>query len=484
MKKLLSVLLALVMVLSMTACGASEEAPAQTTAAAPADQGDTPAGDDGFRVGFARIDITPTESLPLGSYGNSSERMSTGYFTYMYISAMAISHGDDTLMMLTLDHSWYYAVLGEPTRIKINKEYGIPMDHIILNGTHTHQAPDSNNAEIPAQGRYNNLVVESALQACGEALEDRAPAEIYIGSVMTQQMNFIRRYFMDDGSLIADNTEGTGTKVVAHETDVDAEMQLMRFVREDKKDILVANFQAHPHLEPLTTNLSAQTVGAFRTSVEKKMDDVWCLYWQGAAGNINTHSRLEGDMLTEDRDEYGDMLADYAVKGMDSLRKVESGPIKVTTYDFNGEVNHLYDEYLNVANAVNTTWVQTNNKKEAMAKAEGTPISSVYHAGRIIENARLGNTTVVPMVAFSFGDVSGIVMNYEMFDTNGMFVKDNTPFEMTFLVGYAYPGGLGYIPSGIAWEHGGYECDNSTFVAGTGEKLAEQYIAMLNELHG
>jgi DNA-binding XRE family transcriptional regulator len=326
------------MILSMAACGNADGTPAQTTAA-PQSNTPTPTDDNGFRVGFSRIDITPKESLPLGSYGNSSERMSTGYFTYLYISAMAISYGDDTLMMLTLDHSWFYSVLGEPTRLKINKEYGIPMDHIILNGTHTHQAPDSYNSEIPAQGRYNNLVVDSAPKACGEALDDRAPADIYIGSVKTEHMNFIRRYFMDDGSLIADNTEGTGTKVVAHETEVDAEMQLMRFVRADKKDILVANFQAHPHLEPLTTNLSAQTVGAFRTSVEKKMDDVWCLYWQGAAGNINTHSRLEGDMLTEDRDKYGDMLADYAVKAADSLQKVESGPIQVKIYDFNGSKN-------------------------------------------------------------------------------------------------------------------------------------------------
>ena len=487
MKKLLCVLLALVMVLSTTACGNTEDTSAQATTGAQSSQNDGTAAaakDDGFRVGFARIDVTPKESVPLGSYGNSSERMSTGFFTYMYVSAMAISYGDDTLMMLTLDHSWFYTVLAEPIRDKISKQYGIPLDHIILNGTHTHQAPDSFNSAVPSQGRYNTVVIESSLEAVEQALEDRAPAEIRIGSVMTERMNFIRRYFMDDGSLIADNTEGTGTKVVAHETEVDGQMQLMRFVREDKKDILVANFQAHPHLEPLTTSLSAQTVGAFRTSVEKKMDDVYCLYWQGAAGNINTHSRLEGDMLTEDRDEYGDLLSEYAVKAADSLRTVSSGPIKVTTYQFPAEVNHQYDDILNIAESVNTVWVTTNNKSLAMAEAKGYPIHSVYHASRIRENARLGTTSEIPLVVFSFGDVSGIVMAYEMFDTNGMFIKENTPFEMTFLVGYAYPGSMGYIPSAIAWEHGGYECDNSTFVAGTGEKLADQYLAMLNELHG
>ena len=487
MKKLLCVLLALVMVLSTTACGNTKDTSAQATTGAQSGQNDgtaAAANDDGFRVGFARIDVTPKESVPLGSYGNSSERMSTGFFTYMYVSAMAISYGDDTLMMLTLDHSWYYTILGEPTAIRINRECGIPIDHIILNGTHTHQAPDSNNTEIPAQSRYNTLVVDSAVEAAKQALEDRAPAEIRIGSVMTERMNFIRRYFMDDGSLIADNTEGTGTKVVAHETEVDGQMQLMRFVREDKKDILVANFQAHPHLEPMTTSLSAQTVGAFRTSVEKKLDDVWCLYWQGAAGNINTHSRLEGDMLTEDRDEYGDLLSEYAVNAYDSLRTVNSGPVKVATYEFRGEVNHQYDDILNIAVNVDSVWTSTNNKKTAMAEAKGYPISSVYHAGRIIANASLGSTSPIPLTVFSFGDVSGIVMRYEMFDTNGMFIKENTPFEMTFLVGYAYPGCLGYIPSAIAWEHGGYECDNSTFVAGTGEKLADQYLAMLNELHG
>lgn len=36
-----------------------------------------------FMAGFGMVDITPEGSVPLGSYGDSRERMSTGVFSYL-----------------------------------------------------------------------------------------------------------------------------------------------------------------------------------------------------------------------------------------------------------------------------------------------------------------------------------------------------------------------------------------------------------------
>ena len=69
------------------------------------------------------------------------------------------------------------------------------------------------------------------------------------------------------------------------------------------------------------------------------------------------------------------------------------------------------------------------------------------------------------------------------FDTNCIFIKDNTPFEMTFVVTYCN-GHECYIPSQLGFDNGCYEKDNGFFVAGTGEKLADTYVEALKELHG
>ena len=69
-----------------------------------------------------------------------------------------------------------------------------------------------------------------------------------------------------------------------------------------------------------------------------------------------------------------------------------------------------------------------------------------------------------------------------MFDTNGMEVKQASPFKMTFMCAYTN-GGNGYIPSSYAFSRGGYEVDTTRYVQGTGEALANELIRLLNTLH-
>ena len=85
------------------------------------------------------------------------------------------------------------------------------------------------------------------------------------------------------------------------------------------------------------------------------------------------------------------------------------------------------------------------------------------------------------MAVWSFGEVGGIVNSYEMFDVTGMYIKENSPFTRTFIVGYSYPGGGGYIPTIQGFANGGYEADNCMFAPGTAEEIAETLIGMLED---
>ena len=92
----------------------------------------------------------------------------------------------------------------------------------------------------------------------------------------------------------------------------------------------------------------------------------------------------------------------------------------------------------------------------------------------------MGNSSSFPIQAFSFGDVGLAAAPYEMFDTSGKFIKENSPFAMTIVAELAN-GGNGYFPSEQAFVYGGYECDTTKYVCGTAEELADQYVAMLTE---
>ena len=474
MKKRLAFLSALCMVLSLCAC--ANPSPTATTAAAS----DPLAGL--FSAGFGMADFTPDESVPLGGYGNSKERMSTGYFSTLEARAVAVTDvKGQSLIFIVGDLSWCPGTFGSQIQSEIQKTLGVPADHVILSGTHSHGTVDTDAIDVPSVVRFNKRYLAAMVEAATLAMADRKPAQVFAGFAQTEGLNWVRRYFMDDGSLSGDNSPGTGTKLVSHESDADGQLQLVKFVREGGKDIMLANFQGHPHLEGKTNNVSSQVVGTFRDAVEKDMG-VHCLYWQGASGNLNCSSYIPGETRTTDRKEWGQLLCNYAKEVYGQLEPVSTGDIKVAACTFEGRVNHEFDSFVDVAAQVYTTFEETNDHKLAMGYAEGTPISSVYHANRIRGNAGLGETKPMDLLAWSFGDVSGVVVPYEMFDTNGMEIKAATPFEITFIISYAWPAYKTYIASELAWQSGGYECDNSTYVRGTAEELVDAYLGLLNEM--
>ena len=67
-----------------------------------------------------------------------------------------------------------------------------------------------------------------------------------------------------------------------------------------------------------------------------------------------------------------------------------------------------------------------------------------------------------------------------MFDTNGVQVREGSPFKMTFVCSYAN-GGFGYVPSAIAYPHGGYEVIISRFCETTGDDFAAEMVRLLKE---
>ena len=70
-----------------------------------------------------------------------------------------------------------------------------------------------------------------------------------------------------------------------------------------------------------------------------------------------------------------------------------------------------------------------------------------------------------------------------MFDTNGMELKNGSPFNMTFVLTNA--GGAGaYVPSALAVPNGGSEVYTAVDEFGTGERMVRELITILGEHKG
>ena len=152
MKKLISMLVLLALAISLVACGASEGGAAQGGAAQSGTGFSLKEGQ--LAVGYGKINITPEDSVPLGGFGNTDQRMSTGFRTYLYATCIAITDAEgNTAIIYGMDLVSTGAGVFETVRNSLSQEYGIPVTNIITAASHMHSGPDMGSKEMSIQ-RY------------------------------------------------------------------------------------------------------------------------------------------------------------------------------------------------------------------------------------------------------------------------------------------------------------------------------------------
>ena len=468
MKKLLCFFL---VALLLTACGAPAAAPGgETTAAAEA---------GGFRVGFGKIDITPKDEVPLGGYSRSDLRISNGLISYIYATCLAVTDAENnTVLLFTVD-------LLNPQRVDnmravVSEATGVPVENIVVSMTHTHSGPDLTNTKHTSIQNYYKLLDDKLPKAALAAIEDQKPATISGGSIATEGMNFIRHYRMNDGTIAGDNFGDTSSGYAGHHHDADSTLQLLKFTREGGKDIYVTNFQTHPHQTGGSDkySISADIIGEYRDTLEAATGSL-VMYFSGAGGNINSYSRIKEEQATTDFKAWGKKMAEYAQKI--ELQPLASGKVQATTEMMYGKINHSMDEYAMLCKDLYERWdsgqIDVAEVKRLGLEA-GLKLNSGQNARSIYQRSTMGETFDFKITTVAFGDVAFVAAPCEMFDTMGVYIKENSPFGMTVIATLAN-NSVGYLPTLETFEYGSYETDTCRFAPGIAEEMAEQFVAML-----
>lgn len=431
MKKLLCVVLAMVLCLGLFACGKKEQTAAPKM--------------EGLNIGFGRADITPDAPIGLHGFGDVSSRLSTGVHTPIMATCVAITYGEETVLLYTVDIIGLRSTLVDKYRPAVSKATGIPERNILACGTHTHSGPSP---DSDTTGKYwSENFVNGMVDAGKAAMADRSPATLKAGSTTVENMNFVRHYLTDQGNVIGDNfgSEKTDGKRVSHATEVDDELQIIQVSREGKKNIVMVNWQGHPKCagtaetsegKSMRTLLSADYVGSCRKFLEDN-HDVLFAFFLGASGNVNVLSKFTYEMnnCPKHVDQYGQKLGLAILEALPTLADQGQPELKHASTDH-------------------------------MAK---------QHSG-----------TEVPFEIGTamLGDIAFVTAPYEMFDTDGMYVKDNSPSEITFIMTVAN-GHAGYMPSDYAHDYNNcYEVRSSRYQRGTAEACAETMVNQLNTLAG
>ena len=432
MKKVFSLLLALLMVMSMfTACGGEKEKESGEKLASKKF--------DAFVVGYGKVDITPNASSRIGIVGNNDHntRLSEGVLEPLMATCAAFTDTDGTtVLVFGMDLHGLDNDVVKQIRIGIEEKTGVPADHIQFNVTHNHCGPSQGlDSAMESIKSYSEDLVEKSIQAAVEAMETRVPAKMYTTHTRPEDMVYVRHFLKTDGSY-----EGNGyDNIPAGQFQAFAEkgdnlLQMVKFEREGQKDVILFNWQGHPFTSPSEyyTYLNGCSPAVFRR-VLLEQADVESVYIMGASGDSVQQSARPEARKIKDYKDYGTLLAKKAIEAFGTFQEAETGKIY---YSYN-------DQYVFPGDAVGQKWTVS---------------------------------------AWGFGDFGYVSGPSEIFQTNGMAVREASPYKYTFVAQLANCGSGGYIPDARAWTYDCYERGPCKVPAGSGEALQDTLTTMINDV--
>ena len=441
--------------------------------------------EQGFLVGFGRRDITPEVYSPLAGFGTDGRRICNFIKDRPMATCVAITdEADSTMLLFSVD----LLQAKEGTTVKLGREAitattGIPGERIMICATHTHSGPSMYTMEDAQQAEYLEYLYRQMAKAARDALEDRQPAQLYFGSRRVENMTFVRHYLMNDGTYAGANFGSFKSGIKRHLWPADEQMQMLRFARERARDIVLVNWQSHGTFigHPEEGVLSADYIGPLRDHFEG-LTGCHFAFYQGACGNLVPTSRIpELNRVENDYIAYGRLLAEEAVACMEDLQPTEAGLVKSCRRIYRGKVDHSEDHMVEAARYVrNHAWnLPTWAERAKLARDNG--FTSIFHAANVDDRYRLPETLEMEINGLCAGPIGFATAPYEMFCSNGQYVKEHSPFQMTFVMGYCN-GSFSYLADDKAYDYDCYEVNARRFSRGVSEDVAENLVQMLKEL--
>jgi hypothetical protein len=458
-------------------------------------------------AGVARADITPPVGIAHANWGAQAHERAAGVDLPMWATALALSDGTTTTVIVDLDISGLRMENATKVRQAVADRTELPVSNIRLAYTHTHSGPSTSSSggwvsggvELIA-GFLENVAAKVA-GAAWEACTRLQPARIAAGTGRSA-IAVNRRYITPEETVVVGhNWQGP----------VDHEVKVVRIDDLHEQSLaIIVNYACHPIIVgPYNDLITPDYPGVVKRVVEEATG-AKCLFLQGATGDIGP---IEGCTSQEPLSVYrklgkrlGYAAASVAIdletanKQDRYVRTLESGaPLGVFEYEI------LPDEPVTLR--VATRPVQMPLKEhpafevaDAEARAcaeelqrlrrEGTE-AEIRWAGMLAKRSRMraersrayhGKSHVeLELHAIRINDIVIMGMPGEPFVEIGLAVKAASPFAHTLFSGYSNVGGS-YIPMAQAYPVGGYEVDVTPYRPEAAQAVIDESLALLKEL--
>ena len=431
-----------------------------------------------LKAGFARVDITPPLGTTLAGYPQT--RYADGVRDPLTATAVVFDDGEKRAVVMSIDHLGLNMARTEVMRPIIAEAAGTVADGIHICCTHTHLAP----LTYPGHNDdYVQFLTRRMCDAAVMAVKDLAPATMLYTRAKVEDVAFIRRFRMKDGSC--KTNPGFQNPDVDHPLGMpDEEASLLIIKREGAPEIGIVNFQVHPD------TIGGETISAdfpyfVRSTYEELVENSRCMYINGAQGDTNHidvrlgRGQCRGGYK---RTRYmGRKIALSVIANYDLAL-----PLEGTKVNFGQK--YVYVKY-NKGNPEQISEAQEVMRRfkeggiDAVGPASmGMLRTSIYaQSNRIVSLMNEPDERQIVLSAVRVGDVAFAGFPGEPFTDMGRGVKKSSKFTLT-IPSCCTTGYEAYYPTQDAYEEGSYEGMTARFVRGTAEQLTEESAELINGL--
>jgi neutral ceramidase len=247
-----------------------------------------------FRVGAAKVDVTPAESALPKNYRGVLDRL--------YARAIVLEQGTARAALITVDAGGLSDAIWQAVTRRLDTELGIPPANVILTATHTHSVPG------PPAADYAGKIVEAARLARQKLVPARA------GYGAGESFINVNRQITDPKTgkwWEGPNREGPSDKTVA----------VLKFESVSGEPLAVFfNYAVHGVIAGQLDQISGDIPGASERYVEDAFGGNVVAVWStGASGDQNPIYFQQTYDLREIR------IKDYAKRGVDISNAMPPG---------------------------------------------------------------------------------------------------------------------------------------------------------------
>ena len=442
-----------------------------------------------LKAGFSRVDITPM--MGIGIEGYYVDRFADGVLDPLEVNALALSCGESKAVLLSLDNCGIPTALQHQYKAAISEATGLTAAEIYISCTHTHTGPF---LRLPhadkLEEEYSAFVSHRLVDAAGMALADLQEAKMGFGVGQAPNIAFVRRFRMKDGS-VKTNPGVDNPDILAPLGDVDERVSVLRFDRENDSLVLV-QFADHPDVVG-GCKISADWPGFTRRAVEKVLDNVKCVFFNGTQGDVNhvnVHPRggYLNDMFMDfddvargyDHSRYmGRVVAGGVLQAFDKVQYVDVDSLKCLERTIHVPANLPKPEDLPEARRIHALH---EAGRDAEIPYSGMMLTTVVaEAARMLKLEHGPDSFDMNLLGIAVGPVAMLGIPGEPFTGVGRGLKETEGWELVIPT-CCTNGYEGYFPMKDAYDEGGYEARSSRFSAGVAELMIEEGRKLLQEL--